>query len=112
MKRLYIWMAALGVTGLLGTFLALSLAHKYRAESPAQKRKLLILGIDGMDPELLQRFMDGGKMPNFTALAARGSFLPLETSIPPQSPVAWANLITGMNPASHGIFDFIHRYPA
>jgi len=112
MKRLYIWMVALGVTGLLGTFLGLSLARKYRPESPAQKRKLLILGIDGMDPQLLQRFMDQAKMPNFAALAARGSFLPLQTSIPPQSPVAWANLITGMNPGSHAIFDFIHRDPA
>jgi len=82
MKRLYIWVVALGVAGLLGTLLGLSLPRKYRAESPAQKKKLLILGIDGMDPLLLQRFMDGGKMPNFTALAARGSFLPLETSIP------------------------------
>ncbi len=112
MKRLYIWMVALGATGLLGTLLGLSLARKYRTESPAQKKKLLILGIDGMDPQLLQRFMDRGKMPNFAALAARGSFLPLQTSIPPQSPVAWANLITGMNPGSHGIFDFIHRDPA
>jgi len=105
-------MAALGVIGFLGTFLGLSLARKYRAESPELKRKLLILGIDGMDPQLLQRFMDQEKMPNFAALAARGSFLPLQTSIPPQSPVAWANLITGMNPGSHGIFDFIHRDPA
>src|SRR6266850_1087290 len=64
MKRLYIWVVALGVTGLLGTLLGLSLARKYRAESPAQKKKLLVLGIDGMDP------------------------------------------------GSHGIFDFIHRDPA
>src|SRR6266849_3521089 len=112
MKRLYIWMVALGVTGLLGTFLALSLARKYREESPAQKRKLLILGIDGMDPQLLQGFMSQGKMANFAALASRGGFLPLQTSIPPQSPVDWANLITGMNQGSHGIFDFIHRDPA
>jgi len=36
-------MAALGVIGFLGTFLGLSLARKYRAESPELKRKLLIL---------------------------------------------------------------------
>jgi len=112
MKRLYIWMVALSVTGLLGTLLVLSLVRRYRPESPAEKRRLLILGIDGMDPQLLRQYMDQGKMPNFAALAARGSFLPLQTSIPPQSPVAWANLITGMNPGGHGIFDFIHRDPA
>jgi predicted AlkP superfamily phosphohydrolase/phosphomutase len=64
-----------------------------------------------MDPDLLKRFMAQGKMPNFAKLAQQGSFLPLATSIPPQSPVAWSNLITGMNSGGHGIFDFIHRDP-
>ncbi len=60
-------------------------------------QKLIILGIDGMDPQLLKKFMAEGKMPNFSALAQKGSFRLLTTSIPPQSPVAWSNLITGMN---------------
>jgi predicted AlkP superfamily phosphohydrolase/phosphomutase len=72
-------------------------------------RRLIILGIDGMDPQLLHRFMREGKMPNFAKLEAQGDFRPLTTSIPPQSPVAWSNLITGMNAGGHGIFDFIHR---
>jgi predicted AlkP superfamily phosphohydrolase/phosphomutase len=73
--------------------------------------KLIILGIDGMDPQLLKKFMAEGKMPNFSILAQKGSFRLLTTSIPPQSPVAWSNLITGMNAGGHGIFDFIHRDP-
>ena len=64
-----------------------------------------------MDPQLLHRFEREGKMPNFAKLEAQGDFRPLTTSIPPQSPVAWSNLITGMNPGGHGIFDFIHRDP-
>jgi predicted AlkP superfamily phosphohydrolase/phosphomutase len=75
------------------------------------EQKLVILGIDGMDPDLLRQFMAEGKMPNFSTLARTGSFRLLTTSIPPQSPVAWSNLITGMNPGGHGIFDFIHRDP-
>jgi predicted AlkP superfamily phosphohydrolase/phosphomutase len=74
-------------------------------------RRLIILGIDGMDPQLLHRFVRQGKMPNFAKLEAQGDFRPLTTSIPPQSPVAWSNLITGMNAGGHGIFDFIHRDP-
>ncbi len=74
-------------------------------------KKLIILGIDGMDPELLDKFMAEGKMPNFARLAQQGSYRKLTTSIPPQSPVAWSNLITGMNAGGHGIFDFIHRDP-
>jgi predicted AlkP superfamily phosphohydrolase/phosphomutase len=74
-------------------------------------QRLIILGIDGMDPKLLHRFMREGKMPNFAKLEAQGDFRQLTTSIPPQSPVAWSNLITGMNAGGHGIFDFIHRDP-
>jgi len=73
--------------------------------------RLIILGIDGMDPQLLRQFIKEGKMPNFAKLAAQGDFRELTTSIPPQSPVAWSNLITGMNAGGHGIFDFIHRDP-
>lgn len=78
---------------------------------PVASKKLIILGIDGMDPDLLNKFMAEGKMPNFARLAAEGSYRRLTTSIPPQSPVAWSNLITGMNAGGHGIFDFIHRDP-
>jgi predicted AlkP superfamily phosphohydrolase/phosphomutase len=74
-------------------------------------KKVIILGIDGMDPTILTKMMDEGKMPTFAKLAKDGSFSPLGTSIPPQSPVAWSNFITGMDPGGHGIFDFIHREP-
>ncbi|MBC8204449.1 MAG: alkaline phosphatase family protein, partial [FCB group bacterium] len=74
-------------------------------------KKVVILGIDGMDPNLLQLFMDQGVLPTFAKFAAEGTFTPLTTSQPPQSPVAWSNFITGMDPGGHGIFDFIHRHP-
>jgi predicted AlkP superfamily phosphohydrolase/phosphomutase len=112
MRLILKWMLALGAVGLLGVLLAVRLRGTRGAESSTTNKKLIVLGIDGMDPQLLRQYMAEGKMPNFAALAARGSFLELQTSIPPQSPVAWANLITGMNPGGHGIFDFIHRDPA
>ena len=65
--------------------------------------KLLVLGVDGMDPQLLQRLMTEDKMPNFARLAAEGGFTALATSVPPQSPVAWSTFITGLDPDGHGI---------
>jgi len=113
MKKFPRSLLVLGAAALLGAILGVLWLRTRGEESPApKKKKLLILGIDGMDPELLRQYMKEGKTPNFAALAARGSFLNLQTSTPPQSPVAWANLITGMNPGGHGIFDFIHRDPA
>ena len=79
---------------------------------PATKPGIFIMGVDGMDPVILSRLIDEGKMPNFAKLAREGSYQKLGTSNPPQSPVAWSNFVTGMNPGGHGIFDFLHRDPS
>ena len=71
--------------------------------------RLIIVGFDGMDPNLAQRWMDDGSLPNFRRLAAQGSFSPLATSNPPQSPVAWSSFATGTGPGEHGIYDFLRR---
>ncbi len=67
----------------------------------AQENKptgLFVLGVDGMDPVILQRLMNEGSMPNFSDLSQQGGFVELQTSTPPQSPVAWSNFITGTDP--------------
>lgn len=74
-------------------------------------KKVLCLGLDGMDPHLLKQYMAEGVMPNFSKLAAKGDFKVCGTSIPPQSPVAWSNFITGQDSGGHRIYDFIHREP-
>src|SRR5579872_6403416 len=73
--------------------------------------KVIVIGFDGMDPQLCASMMQEGLLPNFARMSRAGGFSPLGTSIPPQSPVAWANFINGAGPGSHGIFDFIHRHP-
>ncbi len=73
---------------------------------------VIVLGFDGMDYELTRRLMAEGRLPNLARMAESGSFSPLETSIPPQSPVAWSDFITGLDAGGHGIFDFLHRDPA
>ncbi len=82
------------------------------AAAEAKHKKVLVLGVDGLDPKLLQRFADEGVLPNFKRLIDEGDFKPLGTTMPPLSPVAWSTFITGMDPGGHGIFDFIHRDPA
>lgn len=74
-------------------------------------KRVVLLGMDGLDPVLLKKYMDQGALPAFQALAREGGFLPLATSNPPQSPVAWTNIATGVNPGRHGIFDFLRRDP-
>ncbi|MFQ5526274.1 MAG: alkaline phosphatase family protein [Thermoanaerobaculia bacterium] len=80
------------------------------AKAPPETQ-VIVLGFDGMDYAYTQKLMQEGRMPNFSKLAADGTFGPLATAVPPQSPVAWSNFITGMDSGGHGIFDFVHRDP-
>ncbi len=75
--------------------------------------RVVVLGIDGLDPEILAETMKRhpARMRNFAQLAREQGIHSLGTSTPPQSPVAWSNFITGRDPGGHGIFDFLHRDP-
>ena len=97
---------------LLATALPLATAgcSDASASGTSARPRVLILGVDGVDPRLLQELMDAGRVPNFAKIAGTGTFMPLETAAPPQSPVAWSNFICGAGPATHNIFDFIHRH--
>ena len=81
------------------------------SRSTADGRKVIVLGFDGLDPTIVKGLMDTGRAPNFRKLAEMGSFLPLATTMPALSPVAWSSFITGMTPGGHGIADFIARDP-
>jgi predicted AlkP superfamily phosphohydrolase/phosphomutase len=79
---------------------------------PMTHAPVVVLGIDGMDPDLLKEVIQlyPERMENFRWLIAQEDGIQsLGTSTPPQSPVAWSNFITGQDPGGHGIFDFLHR---
>ncbi len=99
--------------GLLVAFVGLLIWFFYDpAPAPAPNQvdqRVIVLGFDGMDPQLAQHWMEAGLMPNFARLAKEGSFQALGTSNPPQSPVAWASFASGTGPGEHGIFDFLRR---
>ncbi|HET6612368.1 MAG TPA: alkaline phosphatase family protein [Kofleriaceae bacterium] len=78
---------------------------------PHYPQRMLIIGVDGMDPELVEQYMAEGKLPHLQALSERGGYMHLATSTPPQSPVAWSTFTTGAGSDYHGIYDFIHRNP-
>jgi len=93
---------------LVATFAALLGCN--RASPDAVAKRMIVMGVDGMDPNFVEAHWE--ELPNLNRLRRQGEFKRLATSIPPQSPVAWSSLITGMDPGGHGIFDFIHRNPA
>ena len=80
-----------------------------RAHARARVKRFVILGLDGMEPTLAERYMAEGKLPNLSKLKEQGTYSRLATTLPPLSPVAWSTFLTGCNPGKHAIFDFLTR---
>src|SRR5262249_62032088 len=60
-------------------------------------KRVIIVGIDGQDPVLTERFMKEGKLENFSKLAQAGCYKRLRTTTPSLSPTAWSSFATGTN---------------
>jgi len=74
-------------------------------------RRVIVLGLDGLDPGLTEQYMNEGLLPHFARLRETGSFRPLATTVPAESPVAWSSFMTGCNPGKHRIYDFLVPNP-
>jgi predicted AlkP superfamily phosphohydrolase/phosphomutase len=116
-RRRLIQGSALGLTGLaLSGFGGGSPNSAWVSRGPFLRggkvaHKVIVLGMDGLDPKLVRRFVAEGHLPTFERLMREGYFGELGTTNPPHSPVAWSSFITGTNPGGHGIYDFVHRDP-
>ncbi len=66
--------------------------------------KMLIIGIEGLEPSLVARFSERGQLPNLARLmeeGVSGEFPALERGIAPE--ISWTSLATGMKPENQGI---------
>ncbi|MCX7974158.1 MAG: nucleotide pyrophosphatase, partial [Candidatus Aminicenantes bacterium] len=68
--------------------LVLRLIKGHRALSRSLARRVIVLGLDGLDPELTEKFMNEGLLPHLIELKKKGGFRRLTTTIPAISPVA------------------------
>ena len=71
-------------------------------------RRVAVFGLDGVTFDLLQPWLDEGRLPNLAALLAGGAHGRLRSTIPPVSASAWASFSTGTNPGQHGLVDFTY----
>ena len=73
------------------------------------KKKVIVIGLDGLEPSIVERLLDRNELPNLAKIRSSGHYGRLRTTYPAQTPVAWSSFVTGTNPGGHGIFDFISR---
>jgi predicted AlkP superfamily phosphohydrolase/phosphomutase/Tfp pilus assembly protein PilF len=69
--------------------------------------KVVVIGLDGLDPGVVDTMMSEGSMPNFAALRREGAYGPLRSARPILSPIIWTTIATGRPPADHGIGHFV-----
>ncbi len=77
----------------------------------ARRPRVVVLGLDGVPHSFLERAFSRGKMPRLAELAGGGTFLRIPSVLPTVSSVAWTTILTGTNPARHGLFGFVDRLP-
>ena len=87
----------------------MGLFGKLRGKKP---KRVVFIGLDGTPYTFMQRLIAEGRAPNAARLVEQGSLLRMDSMWPWVSSVAWSTMMTGVNPAKHGIFGFIDRDPA
>jgi predicted AlkP superfamily phosphohydrolase/phosphomutase len=83
--------------------------RRRKALSRSSLKRMVILGLDGLDPVLADQWIAEGHLPNLKKLAGQGSYSRLRTTYPSISPVAWSSFMTGVDPSRHNIYDFLNR---
>jgi len=73
---------------------------------PARDR-VIVLGLDGVDPEVVDLLLSEGKLPNFAKLRQGGAYGRFLSSKPLLSPIVWTTIATGKTPLEHGISHFV-----
>jgi predicted AlkP superfamily phosphohydrolase/phosphomutase len=79
----------------------------WRTLARSRFKRIVVLGLDGLDYTLTEQMLAEGKLPHLEALRKQGCFKPLGTTLPSISPVAWSSFQTGTNPGKHNIYDFL-----
>ena len=73
--------------------------------------RLMVLGLDGLDPEIVATLGAAGRLPNLSRMRRDGASGSLRVDPPLLSPVIWTTIATGLPPERHGIGHFTARLP-
>ena len=68
--------------------------------------KVIVIGLDAVCLDIILPWINRGELPYLEKLLGSGSYSELQSTVPPYTAPAWISLVTGKNPAKHGVFDF------
>lgn len=85
--------------------------NKLRGHNKPHKKRVVVIGLDGVPFTYIRRLLPTGALPNFRAIVNEGTMVQMHTTLPNVSSVAWASFMTGQNPGKHNIYGFVDRQP-
>jgi predicted AlkP superfamily phosphohydrolase/phosphomutase len=83
--------------------------RRRRSLKRSKVKKVIMLGLDGLEPTICDKMMADGELPNMKKIMEEGAYRRLGTSTPALSPVAWSTFATGVDSSRHAIYDFLSR---
>ena len=83
-----------------------------RASVARKHHPILLIGLDGLELDVVLPMLAEGRLPVLGGLMKEGSFGELSTTRPTASPIIWTSIATGKTAKKHGIHGFLHRDPA
>lgn len=83
--------------------------RELRRSLPEARSPVLLLGLDGLDWDLVLPWVEAGRMPNLAHLLERGTWGEMRSISPLLSPLIWTTVATGASPEVHGILDFVEH---
>lgn len=72
-------------------------------------KKILVIGLDGAEPMIVDALVRKGRLPNISKIIKRSVYGSLKSTFPAASSIAWTSFMTGKNPGKHGVFGFVER---
>ena len=81
----------------------------FKLKKKRPRRRVALIGLDGVSYDQIIDLGKNGYLPNITKLIEDGSLSRMKTSSPAISPVSWTTCMTGVNPATHGMFGYMDR---
>jgi len=79
------------------------------ASLPDPPRRVVLVGLDGADWNVIHPLMEKGQLPVLASLVEQGASGPLKSMEPMISPALWTTVVTGVSPERHGIRDFVFK---
>jgi predicted AlkP superfamily pyrophosphatase or phosphodiesterase len=70
---------------------------------------IVLVGMDGLEWNVMRPLLREGRLPNFAKLIERGVAGKLETLEPTVSPTIWTTVATGTDREAHGILGFVDK---